>query len=245
MRRRLRRSRQVMETELAPLTDLMTGAVGIVLFSLILAVINARRTTFTWKQDATAAASASGVAAPRDDFSKIAVDTDKNVFIFTCFENKITAVDVPKLQAGFHLDLHTLWDFKLLLDQINDEHVVEVGRAKAIMVGDWEGGWGWVRVTWLQLRAFPNGEGEGPEAIDDPASDFRRAISEANPEKVWLNFHVDSASVDLFQAAREVARARGFQVGWVPRTDGWPLYLNLLGGGGFQLRPQEATSSGG
>ena len=71
------------------------------------------------------------------------------------------------------------------------------------------------------------------EAVGDsihqvvPGSTFHRSLDRLDPERAWLVFAVDSASVDVFRKARQMAVERGFSVDWRPSSLEFPLTHGL------------------
>jgi hypothetical protein len=59
-----------------------------------------------------------------------------------------------------------------------------------------------------------------------PYADFLRRVS---PRDAWLTFAVDSASVDVFRRARDMAVSLGFATGWDQVRVDFPLNYSLSG----------------
>jgi hypothetical protein len=59
-----------------------------------------------------------------------------------------------------------------------------------------------------------------------PYADFLRRVS---PRDAWLTFAVDSASVDVFRRARDMAVSLGFATGWDQVRVDFPLTYSLSG----------------
>lgn len=59
------------------------------------------------------------------------------------------------------------------------------------------------------------------------SSRYVRALERLDSGRAWLSFAVDSASVDVFRQARELAVGRGFATGWDQQTIEFPLTLPL------------------
>ena len=63
----------------------------------------------------------------------------------------------------------------------------------------------------------------------DGRSRFVAALDRMDPERSWLSFAVDSASVDAFRRARELAITRGFATRWDPVDLEFPLSVSMAG----------------
>jgi hypothetical protein len=65
----------------------------------------------------------------------------------------------------------------------------------------------------------------------DERSSYLASLSALDPDESWLAFAVDSASVDIFRRARELAIERGFATGFDLLTLSFPLRLRLSSDG--------------
>lgn len=68
--------------------------------------------------------------------------------------------------------------------------------------------------------------GDRLEALSG-TSTFEADLEEMDPNFVWLEFGVDSASVDLFRRARDIAEERGFATRWGPLDLDFPVSYSL------------------
>lgn len=78
----------------------------------------------------------------------------------------------------------------------------------------------------LRIEERPGATGEHIDQLDD-RSRYANALDGLSPHDVWLSFAVDTASVDVFRRARELAIARGFATGFDQLTLTFPLTLPL------------------
>jgi len=76
----------------------------------------------------------------------------------------------------------------------------------------------------------PNQWGEAASAINDPGSEFRRALTAADPAKVIVRFFVYPDSFELFREARNYAWKGRFEVGWDPMISGSNLGFGGVSG---------------
>lgn len=58
-------------------------------------------------------------------------------------------------------------------------------------------------------------------------SEFEAQLAELDPELVWLEFGVDSASVEVFRRARDIAEGLGFATRWGPLDLTFPVTYSL------------------
>ncbi|MGI8990826.1 MAG: hypothetical protein ACR2I2_14770 [Bryobacteraceae bacterium] len=59
-------------------------------------------------------------------------------------------------------------------------------------------------------------DGETPEQIKNPDSDFLKYLASIKPAKQYLACLLNDDSFDIFREIREIARAKGVAVGWEP-----------------------------
>jgi hypothetical protein len=78
----------------------------------------------------------------------------------------------------------------------------------------------------LEIEEMPGVVGDSLHQLDD-RSRYATALRELNPDQAWLAFAVDSASVDTFRRAREMAIAAGFATGFDLLTFEFPLSVAL------------------
>jgi hypothetical protein len=78
----------------------------------------------------------------------------------------------------------------------------------------------------LQIEEVPGAVGDSIQDLG-PQSEFVSALRELDPNEVWLAFAVDTASVDVFRRAREIAIAEGFATGFDLLSLDFPLRVAL------------------
>jgi hypothetical protein len=87
-----------------------------------------------------------------------------------------------------------------------------------------------ITIPFLKFKVTekPGVTGETAEGIVASDSHFQRMLSELDPADHWLAFSVDSDSLNLFKAARRLAREKGFAVGWDPNSIEVPFITTLF-----------------
>jgi hypothetical protein len=78
----------------------------------------------------------------------------------------------------------------------------------------------------LQIDELPGTVGDSIQQLDG-ASRFAATLRELDPGEVWLAFVVDTASVDVFRQARDMAIAAGFPSGFDLLSLDFPLRVAL------------------
>ncbi len=95
----------------------------------------------------------------------------------------------------------------------------------------------------LEIRERPGAVGDSIHQLLDQESGYATALSGLNPEDSWLAFAVDTASVDIFRRARELAIVEGFATGFDLLTLEFPLTVPLSRTGlDDLLNPESALS---
>jgi hypothetical protein len=79
----------------------------------------------------------------------------------------------------------------------------------------------------LEIGEVPGTVGDSIHQLDHEGSSYATALRELDPSDVWLSFAVDTASVDVFRRAREVAIAAGFATGFDLLSLEFPLRVAL------------------
>lgn len=78
----------------------------------------------------------------------------------------------------------------------------------------------------LQIDELPGTVGDSIHQLE-AGSAFAAALREIEPSEAWLAFAVDTASVDVFRRAREIAIAAGFATGFDLLSLDFPLRVAL------------------
>jgi hypothetical protein len=218
---RRRRGRTAFDLNLDPLMDVVTNVVGVMLFVVVFAVIEARSTT---------------VPLGTPLLSK--PSTGQRRVFFLCSEGTIRRFDwdraadaaieragrltfsrVPKFVADFNATAPQDGYFRYTLDYQTDTNNPYSATRKVFLVAE---------ETRRPERRSPT----------DEARAFADQLDAMNPGTEWLSVLVDGESIEVFRAAREVAAAKGFAVGWDPKRLTFPDRECLIGCG-------ESTGSSG
>jgi hypothetical protein len=92
----------------------------------------------------------------------------------------------------------------------------------------------------LRIDEIPGAVGDSLHQLDG-RSQYAAALRELDPSEVWLAFAVDTASVDVFRRAREMAIAAGFATGFDLLSLEFPLRVALSEDGMDDLLSPENT----
>lgn len=218
---RRRRGPTAFDLNLDPLMDVVTNVVGVMLFVVVFAVIEARSTTVPLGTPLLSKPS----AAQRRVFFVCAAGTirrfdwDRAVDAVIDRAGRLTFARVPKFVADFNATPPQNEYFRYRLDYETDTTNPYSSTRKVFLVAE---------------------ETRQPERRK-PADEVRAFVDQLatmNPDTEWLSFLVDAESIEVFRAAREVAAAKGFAVGWDPKRLTFPDRECLLGCG-------ESTGSSG
>ncbi len=79
----------------------------------------------------------------------------------------------------------------------------------------------------LEIGEVGSTVGDSIHQLGDEGSSYAAALRDLDPADVWLSFAVDTASVDVFRRAREVAIAAGFATGFDLLSLEFPLRVAL------------------
>lgn len=74
----------------------------------------------------------------------------------------------------------------------------------------------------IEIDELPDEPGETPEQLDE-ASVYFAALDDLDPQLVWLEFAVDSVSIEVFRRARDHAEEHGFATRWEPLALEFPV----------------------
>ncbi|MGE0158561.1 MAG: hypothetical protein AB7T31_04060 [Gemmatimonadales bacterium] len=77
----------------------------------------------------------------------------------------------------------------------------------------------------LEIEELPGTVGDSIQQL--ASSSYAAALRELDPRQVWLAFAVDTASIDVFRQAREMAIAAGFATGFDLLSLDFPLRVAL------------------
>lgn len=212
------------------LMDILTCVVGVMLFVVIFAVIEARGTNikmFTPLAKAPAPESKRMIFMCQKQ-KVVPLDLDPAVEQLLNFKGKLTYKTLPKF-----------------VEDANRKNVQDAFFTYRLAVKQWKEGSFFNEVkhrgVMLVIDKKLEYPGESDEEIKSLSSSYVKKLNEMDNRSNWIAFEVDKASLDVFRMAREIAIARGFSVGWDPGRTDFP-YKEMVIGGGSRGRGMDAPS---
>ena len=194
------------------LMDILSCLVGVMLFLVIYTVLELGSTSFevSVPTPRTQPVESRRVFVVVNDESVRMMNSSQPVADLLTFLAGATVEELPERVSEANLSPPTDNYFRYRIDY--DRNAVNVGE----QLRDYE----------ILVSELP---GEVGERIDrfDGTSRFEAELADLNPDFFWLEFGVDSASVDVFRRARDIAEANGFATRWVPLDLAFPLSYSL------------------
>ena len=237
---------QLVELDLTPLTDMVTGTVAMLIFTLLLAVLNAGHTKAPWHPAGSSKSPNSGTASPRQSVTSssgalgsIAVTTNKQSLCFLCWRNRLYFVDAEGFLREF------VGQFRR--NKAKAANPIVLGRMSG--TGEVETNPRTGRYSGIDITIHPLEAGDSSEAVSARASEFGRTLTKLDRNEQWLRFFVSPDSLGVYKAARSYAEGLGFDVGWDPWDGQMPFHIvdmfeKTEGYINFE-RVQRRTDSGG
>jgi hypothetical protein len=212
MYRKQRSSEAASVLNLDSLMDILSCLVGVMLFLVIYTVLELGSTSFEVS-----------VPTPRDrpvQSRRIIVvanagtvrilDSDRPIRDLL---TGVESIDIDRM-AGFVRQMNTSPPtdgyFRYLLG-FDEEAAVLDGATRAFEV---------------EIREITGETGDGLGDINED-SKYVALLDALDPQRVWLEFAVDSASLNVFRRARDVAEQRGFATRWEPHDMAFPVSFRL------------------
>jgi len=202
--------------QLDSLSDIMTCSVGIVLFVMIQAVLTGNafvvRRDLPWV-DTEAKLEPTWVLCQGGEVIPLKLDP--------VVKRMLARRPLPDTREGL-INWLEWWQ-----QQHDENELIEV--------------WGYVNVNPLgdvpldvgvKYQPKRNIQFDTIETVGQPSSLFIQHLSQCDPQKEYISFAVDPASIDLLEVAAKTARERHFRIGWQPETMNWPRLESLMGGPG-------------
>lgn len=205
-----RRIRSPLSLNFDPLMDVVTNAVGIMLFVVIFAVIEARSTTVTRFTPL--------LSKPKAHQDRI---------FYLCSEGRLRRFDwdgVVETVAGMAKGL-TYSTVPKLVTSFNKKDIRDAHFSYRLEQRD-EEGFETTRKIFLVAYAL-----NSRTSLEQDLRTFEAELNALDDDRDWLSFLVSDSSIETFLDARELAAARGFAVGWDPATIEFPLRQCILGCG--------------
>jgi hypothetical protein len=199
------------------LMDVLSCSVGVMLFIVIFAVMEARGTSVA-------------IFAP----PLLREPPVKSERILVLAQNgKIRMLDIAAaqeqlLEGSDQLAYAAVPDF---VNKANGSKVADKYFRYRLVYRDVEyGSSGRKRVVSMRIEAKPGTVGEDLYDLKSGFSEFEQALTEMGGEKHWLAFGVDADSLKIFRKARLIAQEKGFSTGWDPMAIKFPHEEIVLGG---------------
>jgi len=200
------------------LMDVLSCAVGVMLFIVIFAVIEARGTSVL-------------IYAP----PLLREPPVRSERILVLAQNgKIRILDIGTaqeqlLKGSDQLAYAAVPDF---VNKANRSKVADRYFRYGLVYRDVEyGSAGRKRVVSMRIETKPGMMGENMHDLKSGSSEFEQTLNEMGGEKHWLAFGVDADSLKIFRKARLIAQEKGFSTGWDPMAISFPHEEIVLGGG--------------
>lgn len=212
--------KQFFETNLDPLMDVLTCSVGVMLFVVIFAVMEAR-----------------GVSIKMFTPILKAPPANSERKIFLCKDGMIKHFDWDSsarelLKGVERIDFDSVPSF---VEKANKKDVNDGNFRYKLEYDEW--GWPYQRRSISIVTGPIEGVlGESAEDIKKPLSKFSETLKLFDKSKVWITFLVDGKSLDIFRKAREKVLEAGFATGWDPANITFPDKECVAGCGGGRDR---------
>jgi len=212
------------------LMDVLSCSVGVMLFIVIIAVIDARGTNILLYSPPL-------LREPPENSHRI---------LALCQGGKVRIMDVAtalETLLGSTQQLNYA-DVPGFVDEANRKNVSDGNfNYKLVFREEPYGEDNRRRVVSLRVEARPETDGETTSELEDGPSAYERSLAGLDEERNWLAFGVDTDSLEVFRKARSIALERGFSTGWDPVSIEFP-YEEVILGGGFKQRVEGKPRSG-
>ena len=206
------------ELTLDSLMDVLTCSVGVMLFVVIFAVIEAK---------------GSSVIVFSPPFLREPPGNSQRVLAL-CIDGKVRILDARAAVERLTEDLVQLTydDVPEFVSSANRKGVSDGHFSYRLVYRDEQASeFRRKRVISVQVDELPGVAGDSPDELASGDSAFERALDGLEKNRHWLAFGVDADSVEAFRAARAVAMERGFATGWDPVAVEFPYEEVIIGGG--------------
>lgn len=202
------------------LMDILTCVVGVMLFVVIFAVMEARGVNIKMftplAQEPSNESTRNVFLCSNGRIRHFDIESAlKKLFLI---KEKLTFDTVPKFVniANQKKVSDNFFTYELDYKEWTEESFLNERRRRAILA---------------IVREIPGTKGEGAEEIQRDYSNFRETLSQLDSKRAWIAFLVDKESLDIFRQSREIALSLGFTVGWDPGELRFPYKEVILGGG--------------
>jgi len=220
---RIKRTRKADdEMSLDSLMDVLSCSVGVMLFIVIIAVIEARGTNILLYSPPL-------LRDPPGGTSRILV---------LCLGGKVRVLEIDKAleQLIGNTEQLSYSEVPGFVEKANRKNVTDGSFQYGLVYRDEAYGEdNRKRVVSVRVEARAGTDGDGANELGDGWSEYERVLSGLDEEQNWLAFGVDTDSLEVFRKARSIALERGFSTGWDPVSIEFPYEEVILGGGFRQL----------
>lgn len=206
------------ELTLDSLMDVLTCSVGVMLFVVVFAVIEAKGTNVV-------------VFSP--PFLREPPGNSNRVLAL-CLDGKVRILDAGAAVGRLTEDLQQLtYDgVPEFVENANRKGVTDGLFSYRLVYRDEQAGeFRRKRVISVRVDEMPGVVGDSPEDLKSGGSSFERALAQLDESRHWLAFGVDADSVEVFREARTMALDKGFATGWDPVSMTFPFEEVIIGGG--------------
>lgn len=220
MKRRKQKRNLFENLDLDSLMDIMTCTVGLMLFIVIFAVLEAHGTRIKMYTPMVR-------DAPMDYERKL----------FLCQDGKIVLMDflpaMEELFGNWNVTYENVPDIvrEAKSKRVEDEFFTYSLDYKEWSEGDYWNGRQLYRSISLVVRKRNESVGETIEQLESSSSQIAEIIKVLSNKANWIGFSVDEQSLDVFRLAREICVEHGLTTGWDPGYIDFPLETVIIGGG--------------
>jgi len=212
------------DVNLAPLMDVLTCTVGVMLFVVIFVVLEAKSQTFT-------------LSAP---FQKGEPPKNSLRNLFFCKNGKIKFFDIKRADDSLFYKADVSFD--------NVPDIVAAANKRNVSDSFYKFAFDYTESTSLfgqRQRRFiinvtelnPEG-GEGSADLDSAKSQIGKMLAHLDPKRNWVALALaDEESIAVFRKARKIANCAGIPNGWDPVKLSFPLAVPVGSGDGCPFCP--------
>ncbi len=202
------------------LMDVLTCSVGVMVFVVIFAVLEARGANITMITPL--------MRDPPKNSTRVLVLCQKGKVRFLDFSPALEKM----LKGAGKVAYKSLPE---LVKTANDRKVKDHYFRYSLEIKEWEVAFGQVRrAVVLIIKELEGKKGETSEQLAAGSSQYETTLSRYSVKDNWLAFAVDEKSIEVFREARELALNQGYAAGWDPTYFAFPYKEVVLGGGARQ-----------
>lgn len=217
MRHRRRAQAQFFEPSLVPFADTVNATVGFMLFVLILTVLAASGATVSKWLPIERRTEARPLFVLCAGDRLLPLDRTLTQRFEDAVQRPRSFADIDRWLAGFRQ--HREEDAMFVVRGEGAASYQNLGNARQARLD-------------LVLKYSPRpGVGDTSADLGAGQGHFLAALNARNPVEHFAYFVVEPGCIELFQRARELARARRFVTGWAPHRTGEAIGFSLTGTG--------------